>query len=151
MESTSQKEKRSFSFSKFVQSIRGNDSKYDKRYFKIDTQNGKFMYADDKKNLNKPSFEILFRDLLGVKRNVVSMPKNNKFVSPGPKDKLAQKTKESSPRNSLVEVDIFDKNSDVDRGPSGYPHVFEVKVTGKILTLYSNDKKLVDKFYTYIE
>lgn len=97
------------------------------------------MYADDKKKISKPSFSIFFRDLLGAKKNVVSMPKNNSIKAPDPSDSLAQKTKASSPKNSFIEVDIFDKDANVDRGPKNHPHVLEVKVTGKILTLYTND------------
>ena len=53
-----------------------------KRYFIIDAVNSRLMYGDDVKSCEKdPKYSVLFRDVKGAAKNVVSMPdKNNKLV-----------------------------------------------------------------------
>ena len=54
---------------------------YVKRFFMIDVKQGKIMYSDSERGVEvKPSYSALFRDIKGVKKNIVSMPYHEKLV-----------------------------------------------------------------------
>jgi len=61
------KNEQRFSFSKVLHQIQGKNSKYVKRYFKIDTAGGRLMYAEKLEDIdNKPQFQVKFGDVKDV-------------------------------------------------------------------------------------
>lgn len=113
---------------------------YTKRYFKLDIENSVFMYAEDEKQIDKkPQFKVPIRDIIQVKRNIISMPQydsNGEFTE-------------------FKEVSIFDPTADLDRGPpSSQMHlmnVFEIKLTNRILTLYTPNNQLMEQFVSLLD
>jgi hypothetical protein len=77
------------------------------------------MYSDSERGVEvKPKYSALFRDIKGVKKNVVSMPFHNK----------------------IVEIDTLGKDDDhYDRGPDKHQFAFEIQMSDRLLTLYSDD------------
>lgn len=67
------KEKDKNIFAKMYQQIQGDKAKYVKRYFQIDTINGKLMYAEKESQVENPSYETSFGSIVAVRKNVVSM------------------------------------------------------------------------------
>lgn len=110
--------------------------KYDKRYFKIDVKESTFSYARDESLIDKnPQYKVMLRDIRCVKKNVVSMPEYDK------EGKL-----------KFVEHSIFELNDQIDRGPnSRCQNVFEIKVSNRMFTLYTDDNLLMEKFVLYLE
>ena len=89
-------------FSGFLKKINYDGAKYDKRYFKLDLNTFMFMYAKDEESLEKkPHFTSMFRSIVSVTKNLVSMPYND-------------------PTGNLLfkEVSIFDITNDIDAGPN---------------------------------
>ena len=80
--------------------MKTNDSRYVKRYFKIDTMNSVFSCAEKESKIDTdPSFKVQFRNLIGVKKNVVSMPSD--LINKG-------SGKTNTPRSKLKEISIHE-------------------------------------------
>lgn len=123
-------------FAGLFNKIKTNSSKYDRRFFRLDINSYTFSYAKDKESLDKkPHYATALWNIQSVKRNIVSMPYQ---------DKNGQvKFKEHS---------IWDTNMDIDRGPNdNCKNVFEIKVLDRMFTLYTPDNSLMEKFVHYIE
>ena len=85
------------------------------------------------KDDSKVSYTAIFRDLVSVKRNVVSMPK----------DKGSDELVEFNVTKEMINAQgAYDHM--YDSGPPQYPHVFEVKLVDRLFTLYSNDMAQTD-------
>ena len=123
-------------FSDLFQKIKFNSAKYDKRFFKLDINSFMFSYAKDEESLQKkPHYSTMLRNLVSVKRNIVSMPYEDK-----------------EGKIQFNEVNILDTTLDVDRGPKeDCQNVFELKVIDRMFTLYTHDNILMEKFVLYIE
>lgn len=113
-----------------------HSQKYDKRFFKLDIKTLTLSYAKDQATLEKnPSYETALRNIMSVKRNVVSMPQH-----------------ESNGQVVFKEHSVFETEYDIDRGPtSKCSNVFEIKVIDRMFTLYTEDNSLMEKFVLYIE
>ena len=77
------------------QTITKSNSKYDKRYFLIDTVNGKLMYADKESQIEEPKFEVAFGSILGIKKNVCTMPIINDNASENGSQMSGNKSKKA--------------------------------------------------------
>lgn len=126
-----------------MKTIFGEKKKYVKRFFKIDTKNNMLMYSETDKIIDKnPSYSVQFRNLIGVKKNIVTMPLDFDENAPASKD-YRTNTKEVSTINP--------KGEEVDRGPEGFSYAFEIELTDRLFTLYSDSEDKVDLFVHYIE
>ena len=112
-----------------------NRAKYDKRYFMLDLNSLMFMYAKDEDEMaKKPSYSAEFRNIVSVKKNIVSMP-----------------VADDAGRVTFKEVSIYDTTLDLDSGPSDrHNNVFEVKLVNRLFTLYTDDNILMERFVVYI-
>lgn len=121
-------------FSGLVSKIH-NSAKYDKRYFMLDLNSLMFMYAKDEEDMaKKPLYSTGFRNILSVKKNIVSMPvsDNNGHIT-------------------FKETSIYDTTLDIDSGPSERcNNVFEVRLINRLFTLYTDDNILMERFVVYI-
>lgn len=87
----------------------------------------------------KPSCVEQFRNIVSVKSNVVSMEKPRE---PGDDPNAPPK---------YEEVSIFEVREDLDRGPDNdFKHCCEVKTVDRIVTLYTHDIGLLNKFSYYL-
>lgn len=87
----------------------------------------------------KPSCVEQFRNIVSVKSNVVSMEKPRE---PGDDPNAPPK---------YEEVSIFEVREDLDRGPGNdFKHCCEVKTVDRIVTLYTHDIGLLNKFSYYL-
>ena len=123
-------------FSGFLQKINYNSiAKYDKRFFKLDLNSFMFMYAKDEESIDKkPHYSSLFRNIISVKKNIVSMPFHDALG-------VLQ----------FKEVSVFDKTYDIDAGPNEKcNNVLEIKLIDRLFTLYTHDNILMEKFTMYI-
>lgn len=113
---------------------------YVKRYFMLDTVSSSLRYGDDPKSAKSdPSFQALFRDIESVTRDLVTMP-------------VVLRNKKGNKKVVLKQIQVFGSDRDVDKGPDPLTqHVLEIKLTDKLLTLYTNDQKMRDQFFHYIE
>lgn len=95
----------------------------------IDAVNSRLMYGDDIKECEKdPKLSVLFRDIKGVAKNVVSMPDS--------KDKLVKK--------STTDPNI--PEDEIDRGPSGHQFALEIYLSDRLFTLYTDDENLQEQY-----
>lgn len=110
--------------------------KYDKRFFKLDIKTLTLSYAKDPALVDTaPAYDTALRNIISVKRNVVSMPHQD-----------------ADGKITFVEHSIFDTDYDIDRGPTNQvTNVFEIKVIDRIFTLFTEDNILMEKFVLYIE
>ena len=117
----------------FLSKLGASSAKYDKRYFYLDTMAATFSYGKDENSaLNNPSYKVQLRDIESVTKSIVSMPV---------KDNNGEIT-------SFTQMSIYDTNPNIDRGPEFLEiwNVFEVKLGDRMLTLYSNDNIMYEKF-----
>ena len=89
-----------------------NSQKYDKRIFKIDLKKLTLSYAKDEKKLDtNPHYSTGLRNIIGVKRNIVSMPKQDSKTG----------------KITFKEHHINEANFNIDRGPNeSCQNVFEI-------------------------
>jgi hypothetical protein len=79
-------------------------SNYNKRFFFIDTRNACFNYGDTLHQAqHNPKFSVLFRDLIGSRKDVVTMPIVKKVDG-----------RETIVREQLM---VVDEDLEIDRGP----------------------------------
>lgn len=89
-------------FSGFLKKINYDGAKYDKRFFKLDLNSFMITYAKDEESLDKkPHYTSMFRNIVSVTKNVVSMPYDDE-----------------NGNMLFKEVSIFDKTYDIDAGPT---------------------------------
>ena len=95
------------------------------------------MYGDNEsKVVDSPSYTALFRDVIKIKMNVVTM------LMPPPRRDGVRNGNEPPPEKTK-EFDVTDKvniHENIDRGPPGSPHVLEIHLTDRIFTLYTDSK-----------
>lgn len=61
--------------------------------------------------------------------------------------------KDKDGNTNMVPINIYDQSKRVDRGPSdcgGVNHAFEIETIDRVLTLYSQDADLMQKFVYYL-
>ena len=116
----------------FLSKMGASSAKYDKRYFYLDTKAASLTYGKDKHAaINDPSYKAQLRDIESVTKSMVSMPVRD----------------ESGNITSFEQISIYDTNPNIDRGPEEAGHnVFEVKIANRMLTLYSDENILFEKF-----
>lgn len=126
-------------------------SKYLRRYFKIDTKQGKLMYADDEAGVEtKPSFSTTFGQIASCRANVVSMPVRKADL---PKHTQASKSLKARGGNFVV-YRVPNKLLDwslVDLGPDDYNvYTLEIYLHDRMFTLYSDSEWQVRNYENYI-
>ena len=94
-----------------------------------------FMYAKDEESIQKkPHYTSMFRNIISVNKNIVSMPYHD-----------------ADGNLQFKEVSIFDKTYDIDAGPNEKcNNVLEIKIIDRLFTLYTHDNILMEKFAMYI-
>ena len=125
--------------------IQGDKAKYVKRYFQIDTINGKLMYAEKESQVENPSYETSFGSIVAVRKNIVSM------YNGGERDRSGSASRQRKEQLSQLKQVATTSSEEYDKGPDGYEKVFEIQLTDRLFTLYSDDQEMVDKFVHYIE
>lgn len=100
-----------------------------KRYFKIDMQQGKFMYGDDEESVDtSPSFQTAFGNITDVRKNTVTMGYGT-----------------ATKRYRVNQPNLDPKK--IDLGPdSNNKYTIEVSIGDKVITLYSDYINIVDEF-----
>ena len=110
-------------------------AKYDRRYFKLDIQDFVFSYAKDPASLATPNYCTSLRNLVSVKRNIVTMPEEDEEGN-----------------IQYKEMNILETTHEIDRGPNeACQNVFELKVADRMFTLYTTDNIMMEKFVLYFE
>ncbi len=95
-----------------------------------------FKYSKESCDIDRnPDYTEHLRNIINVKKNIVSMPYNNEMGE-----------------IKFKEISIFDTVHNLDRGPGDglYFSVIEVHTLERILTLYTKDKSLMHDFYIYL-
>lgn len=138
-------EKKGFSFSKLIQKFKEAKPRYVKRYFKVDSVNSKFIQADNG-NLKNVSYTALFRDIVRVTKNLVTMPDYDENEPPQDPDSSTEKSRPQK----IKEVSVSDLESPIDRGPRGFPFVVEIHLSNRIFTLFTDNKMQQDQFFDYV-
>ena len=96
------------------------------------------MYADKESKIDEPNFEVAFGSILGVKKNVCTMPIVNDNASENGSQMSGSKSKKAKP--ATQEVNVLEPEDKIyDKGPEGSQFVFEITLADKILTLYTHD------------
>ena len=108
---------------------------YSKRYFKLDIRKMNFKYSKESCEIDRdPQYTEHLRNILNVKKNIVSMPYNDE-----------------AGEIKFKEISIFETIHNLDRGPGDglYFSVIEIHTIDRILTLYTKDNSLMQQFYNY--
>ena len=105
------------------------------------------MYADNEKKISEPKFEVAFGSIVGIKKNVCTMPIVNDAGSENGSQMSGNKSKKVKPPTQEINVLEQPEGSKAyDTGPEGSPLVFEIELADKILTLYTHDQESMDNF-----
>ena len=114
-------------WSSLTRSIGELFSKYNRRYFKLDTLKGTLSYSENQEDIdNNPSYVTKFGNITGCKKGFVTM-----IVDGNPK---------------RIKLKSNTTSSEADLGPDGFHHVFEVYLKDRVFTLYSDSFKQIDDF-----